>query len=109
MIISHRGSYGKFPEHSIGSYADAYYGGTDYIELDLQLTKDGQLVAQHDLHLSATTNIDEYADRFASKKRKDGEFYVYDFTLPELKLLKRKQRYNNRNQEMNGKFEILTL
>ena len=35
MIVLHRGSYGKFPEHSIGSYADAYYGGTDYIELDL--------------------------------------------------------------------------
>jgi glycerophosphoryl diester phosphodiesterase len=35
MIVAHRGSFGHFPEHSIASYTDAYYGGTDYIEMDL--------------------------------------------------------------------------
>ena len=48
LVISHRGSFGHFPEHSLGGYVDAYYGGADFIELDLQITKDGQLVAQHD-------------------------------------------------------------
>ena len=48
LVISHRGSSGHFPEHSLGGYVDAYYGGADFIELDLQITKDGQLVAQHD-------------------------------------------------------------
>ena len=41
LVISHRGSSGHFPEHSLGSYVDAYYGGADFIELDLQITKDG--------------------------------------------------------------------
>ena len=41
MIVAHRGSFGHFPEHSIASYTDAYYGGTDFIEMDLQITKDG--------------------------------------------------------------------
>ena len=34
-VIGHRGSFGHFPEHSLGGYDDAYYGGTDWIELDL--------------------------------------------------------------------------
>jgi len=45
LLISHRGSFGHFPEHSLGGYTDAYYGGADYIELDLQITKDGHLIA----------------------------------------------------------------
>ena len=35
MVVAHRGAFGHFPEHSLGSYEDAYYGGTDYIEMDL--------------------------------------------------------------------------
>ena len=44
LIMAHRGSFGHFPEHSLASYEDAYYGGTDFIEMDLQLTKDGYLI-----------------------------------------------------------------
>ena len=57
MLIAHRGSHGHFPEHSLGGYADAYYSGADFIEVDLQITKDGFLVAQHDTYLDNTTNI----------------------------------------------------
>jgi glycerophosphoryl diester phosphodiesterase len=35
MIIAHRGSHGHFPEHSLGGYADAYYSGADFIEIDM--------------------------------------------------------------------------
>ena len=41
LIVAHRGSFGHFPEHSLGSYTDAYYGGTDFIEMDVLATKDG--------------------------------------------------------------------
>jgi glycerophosphoryl diester phosphodiesterase len=35
LVVAHRGSPGHFPEHSIAGYTDAYFGGADYIELDL--------------------------------------------------------------------------
>lgn len=98
MLIAHRGSYVIYPEHSIGSYTDAYYAGADFIELDLEVTKDGQLIVQHDAYLDDSTNIDEHEDRFEERCRdEDGLYYVSDFTLAELKTIKRRQRYLTRS------------
>lgn len=41
LVIGHRGSFGHFPEESIPSFDDAYYGGADFVEMDLQVSKDG--------------------------------------------------------------------
>ena len=40
LVVAHRGASGHFPEHSIAGYTDAYFGGADFIELDLQITSD---------------------------------------------------------------------
>lgn len=93
MLIAHRGSHGHFPEHSLGGYADAYYSGADFIEIDLQITKDGVLIAQHDAYLDKTTNILQNFTAFADRRRADKKFYVADFSLAELKTLKRRQKY----------------
>ena len=45
LVIAHRGASGYLPEHTLGGYELAVKMGADYIEPDLQLTKDGQLVA----------------------------------------------------------------
>jgi len=109
LIIAHRGSHGHFPEHSLGGYADAYYSGADFIELDLQITKDGFLVCQHDAYLDDTTNILQLEIAFADRRRADNKFYVNDFSLAELKTLKRTQKYAERSQKLNANFQILTL
>lgn len=96
LVVAHRGAFGHFPEESIASFTDAYYGGTDFIELDLQVTKDGQIVCQHDSYLEVTTNVLEYEDQFGDRKTA-GHYYVKDFTVAELKFLKRKQRYSDRS------------
>mmetsp|Transcript_22479 Transcript_22479/g.26380 ORF Transcript_22479/g.26380 Transcript_22479/m.26380 type:complete len:82 (+) Transcript_22479:18-263(+) len=44
LIVAHRGAFGHFPEESLPSWDDAYYGGADFLEMDLQITKDGQIV-----------------------------------------------------------------
>ena len=44
VLIAHRGSSGLYPEHSIGGHIHAYHAGADFIEIDLQITKDGVLV-----------------------------------------------------------------
>jgi glycerophosphoryl diester phosphodiesterase len=54
LNIGHRGASGLAPEHTIASYDVALKLGADYIEQDLQLTKDGVLVAMHDETLDRT-------------------------------------------------------
>lgn len=56
LDIAHRGASGYAPEHTIPSYKLADKMGADYIELDLQMTKDGKLIAMHDNTLDRTTN-----------------------------------------------------
>jgi glycerophosphoryl diester phosphodiesterase len=55
--------------------------GADYIEPDLQLTKDGVLVAMHDDTLTRTTDV---ATLYAQR---NGNYRVSDFTLAEIKTL----------------------
>ena len=54
LNIGHRGASGYAPEHTIPAYDLALQMGADYIEQDLQLTKDGVLVALHDDTLDRT-------------------------------------------------------
>jgi glycerophosphoryl diester phosphodiesterase len=54
LNIGHRGASGYAPEHTIPAYDLALRMGADYIEQDLQLTKDGVLVALHDDTLDRT-------------------------------------------------------
>lgn len=54
--ISHRGSSGHAPEHTLLAYELGTTMGGDYIEIDLQMTKDGELIAMHDETLDRTTN-----------------------------------------------------
>ena len=51
LVIAHRGSTGHFPESSEPGFADAFYNGADFLELDIQVSKDGILVINHDLSL----------------------------------------------------------
>ncbi|MGQ0561174.1 MAG: glycerophosphodiester phosphodiesterase [Gemmatimonadota bacterium] len=55
VIIGHRGASGHAPEHTIPSYDRALEIGVDYIEQDLQMTRDGVLVVMHDPTLDRTT------------------------------------------------------
>ena len=54
LNIGHRGASGYAPEHTIPAYDLALRMGADYIEQDLQLTKDGVLVVLHDETLDRT-------------------------------------------------------
>lgn len=94
----------------MASFEDAYYGGADFLEMDLQITKDGQAVCQHDSYLDVTTNVAQYEDYFKDRKRVgEYHYYVNDFTMAELKTFKRRQRYPDRSQLENDKYEMVTL
>ncbi len=68
-IIAHRGASGHAPEHTFASWDRALEMGADYIEQDLQMTRDGELVVIHDATLDRTTN---------------GRGPVSDYTLAEI-------------------------
>lgn len=54
-LIGHRGASGYAEEHTIASYELALKKGADYIEMDLQPTKDNKLLCMHDSTLDRTT------------------------------------------------------
>ncbi|WP_145152939.1 glycerophosphodiester phosphodiesterase [Pseudomonas oryzihabitans] len=79
-VIAHRGASFDAPESTAPAYLVARELGADYLELDLQRTKDGQLIALHDDTLERTTDV---AKRFPERAKAP----VSQFTLAELKSL----------------------
>jgi glycerophosphoryl diester phosphodiesterase len=55
VVIAHRGASAYAPEHTLPAYDMALDMGADYIEQDLQMTRDGVLVVLHDDTLNRTT------------------------------------------------------
>lgn len=93
IIIAHRGAPGYLPEHTLPSAAYAHALKVDYIEPDLVLTKDDQLIVLHDIHLENTTDVEKI---FPLRKRRDGHYYAIDFTLKEIKKLSVHERVRNK-------------
>lgn len=69
-IFAHRGASGYAPENTLEAFALAMEQGAEGIELDVQLTKDGQVVVIHDETIDRTS---------------DCKGAVRDYTLQELK------------------------
>ena len=67
--FAHRGFSGKYPENTMLAFEKAVEIGADGVELDVQLTKDGEVVIIHDETIDRTT---------------DGKGYVVDYTYEEL-------------------------
>ena len=73
LNIGHRGASAYAPEHTFAAYDLALAQGADYIEIDLQMTADGVLVALHDKTLNRTADAPEgvpewYCRGLVSKK-----------------------------------------
>ena len=113
--IAHRGASGYLPEHTLQSAAYAHALGADYIEQDVVLSKDSVPVVLHDIYLNSVTNV---KDKYSDRKREDGNWYVSDFNLSELKELSVNERLHSNGMEAvypdrfpitKGNFHISTL
>ena len=90
-IWAHRGCSQNYPENTLLAFEKAAaIKGLVGIELDIQLTKDRQIVVCHDENVDRTT---------------DGSGYIKDFTLSELKKLKIAEKYQI--PTMEEVFELL--
>ncbi|MEX0617462.1 MAG: glycerophosphodiester phosphodiesterase [Pseudohongiellaceae bacterium] len=85
LVIAHRGASGYLPEHTLESKAMAYAMGAHYIEQDVVMTRDNELIVLHDITLDRTTDV---ATRFPGRAREDGRNYAIDFTLDEIRQLR---------------------
>lgn len=58
-ITAHRGASTLYPENTMSAFKGAKELGADWIELDVQQTKDRKIVVFHDLNLSRIAKIDK--------------------------------------------------
>lgn len=115
LVIGHRGASGYLPEHTLASYKKAIELGVDFIEPDLVVTKDGELVVRHEPNITGTTNVADLP-QFVDRKTThivDGVpetgWFATDFTLDELRTLRAKQSNPVRDQSFNDQFQIPTF
>ncbi|MGZ7050250.1 MAG: glycerophosphodiester phosphodiesterase [Methanobacterium sp.] len=71
-IIAHRGASYFEPENTLRAYKKAIEMGADFVETDVRLSKDKELIIMHDADVARTTN---------------GKGFIKDLTLDELKKL----------------------
>jgi glycerophosphoryl diester phosphodiesterase len=114
LVIGHRGAAGLLPEHTLEGYKLAIDQGADFIEPDLVMTQDGQLIARHEPMLDGTTDV---ATKFDGSRKTtrlvDGvsttAYFANDFTLAEIKTLGAVQAGSARPQQYNGLYKVPTL
>ncbi|WP_342599677.1 glycerophosphodiester phosphodiesterase family protein [Psychrobacillus sp. FSL H8-0483] len=95
LIIAHRGASTYAPENTMLAYEIAQQSAATYLEIDLQMTEDGVLVAMHDETVDRTT---------------DGVGLVKDYTIEELKQLNAGEWFNSTYPSMaNEAFEDLDV
>lgn len=106
IVIAHRGSTYWTPEETEPAFLWARNIGVDYLEFDVQLTKDSVLVAFHDSKLNRTSNVVAVFPERATAE-------INDFTLKELRRLDVGSWFNKahpeRAKEGYQKLTIMTL
>lgn len=80
LIIAHRGFSSAFPENTMKAFKEAERAGANGLELDVQMSKDGELVVIHDENLDRTTG---------------GKGYVRDLTAAELRKLDARYKFKH--------------
>lgn len=58
-ISAHRGASVKYPENTMAAFVGAKNLGADWIELDVQQTKDKKIVVSHDTNLGRVTGVNK--------------------------------------------------
>lgn len=115
IVVAHRGASGYLPEHTLEAKAMAYAMGAHFIEQDVVMTRDDQLIVLHDITLDRTTDV---ADRYPGRARADGRHYVVDFTLEEIRRLRVREGVRSSTQQAiypqrfpvgKSRFEVNTL
>lgn len=72
LIGGHRGCICDYPENSIRAMEEGVRRGADYLEIDVQLTRDGIPVIFHDTRLEQRTSLSGYVHETTYEEMKAG-------------------------------------
>ena len=104
-ITAHRGASVKYPENTMSAFRGAKELGADWIELDVQQTKDKQIVVSHDTNLLRVTGVNkDIIDMNYSEIEKldAGSFFNKKFKDEKIPLLSEVLEYaKNNNIRLN--------
>ena len=92
-VISHRAVGGGAPENSLAGIQYAIERGVDMVEIDIQMTQEGQFILMHDWSLRRTTNVEiVFPDGAPSREGEASarQYRVSDFTLDDISKLRLK-------------------
>lgn len=92
-VWAHRGASGYTPENTLESFKLAVSQGADGIELDVQLTKDGELVVIHDEEIDRTSNANGYVKDYTLEELKKFNFNYGNENYKEVKIPTLKEVY----------------
>ena len=84
LVIAQGGAAEHLMEHNLPSVTLAAAMGADMIKIDLVLTSDNEVIVFSSPTLDKRTDV---AEKFPTRARDDGKFYVLDFTLEEIRQL----------------------
>lgn len=90
IVMAHRGDSSEAPENTMAAFESAIDNMADYIELDVQMTKDGVVVVSHDSNLRRVTGVNKNIWQVTYDEIKDldaGSFFDPQFageTIPTL-------------------------
>ena len=90
-VTAHRGASISYPENTMSAFNGAYMLGADYIELDLQQTKDKEIVVTHDSNLYRVTGIKKEVNDIKYNKLKEldvGSYFDRKYSNERIPLLK---------------------
>ena len=88
LIIGHRGAKGIAPENSLSGFKKAVELGIDGIELDVNLTKDGELVVIHDMDLKRLSGLKIPIKQLTFKELKEYDISKF-FTKNQEKIMEK--------------------
>lgn len=108
LIYGHRGAKGEAPENTLASFQRCLEHGVDRCELDLHLSRDGELMVIHDPTLRRTTGLrgkvaeHDAADLVRRDARKGGPGWIYPCPIPRLEELFEKCRFEHWQLEVKS-------
>ena len=85
IVIAENGAGKELQEDSLPATTLAAVRNVDYLELHVVMTADDELLVYRELTLNRLSNV---AELFPERKRTDGNCYVIDFTLAEIRQLR---------------------
>lgn len=89
-ITAHRGASSLYPENTMVAFLGAKNLGADVIELDVQQTKDKEIIIIHDKNLKRTTGFDRNVWEVTKEERQNldaGSFFKNEFSGEKIPLL----------------------